>query len=111
MNNFTFNARLITRTDADATAIVADARINLTAAQVADYAKEISATGVAPRTQLLIETLINGENYQQFLSREIPGTTHGGFVFNTSALRNTDGYELGERSQAFAELAQDLGAI
>jgi len=108
MKTITFNARLFVRENAEADDAMVEARMNLSADAVCEFAREISINGVAPRTQLLIETLIDGENYQQYLSRELPGTIHGGFVFNTNALRNAGSWEMDERCQDFRELARAL---
>lgn len=111
MKNITFNARLFVCADAWASDAIVESRMRLSAEAVCGFAREISIAGVAPRTQLLVETLIDGENYQQYLSRELPGTIHGGFVFNTNALRNAGGWEMDERCQYFRELAEQLTGI
>jgi len=111
MKTITFNARLFVRENAAADDAMVEARMNLSADAVCEFVREISINGVAPRTQLLIETLIDGENYQQYLSRELPGTIHGGFVFNTNALRNAGSWEMDERCQDFRELAEQLTGI
>lgn len=105
---FAFNARVFRKNAPDSEYEVIDCRLGLTAEQVCEFAQETASKGVARGTQMLIETLYNGENYQQFLDREMPGTTNGGFIFNSNALRSEGGGDLEERCGEFIEWARQL---
>jgi len=105
---FAFNARVFRKNTPDSEFEVVDSRMGLTIIEVCEFAREIASQGVTRGTKLLIETLYNGENYQQHLDREMPGVIHGGFIFNSNALRSEHGGDLEERCGEFMEMARQL---
>lgn len=76
-------------------------RSDLSADQVAGFAREISERGTAARVELLIEPLWNGENEQQYLDRAFPGATASGFVFSARQLQTE---EIEDRIQDFMDV-------
>lgn len=78
----TFNARLYDKGSKS----VIEARLDLTAEEVCDFARDVSKQVFDRHASLLVEQLWNGENEQQYLDREYPGATASGFVFYAKQL-------------------------
>lgn len=91
MKKITYNTHLTARLS-DGSREIVETRLGLSIHEACDYIRELGERGGKARS-LLIETLVDGENYQEFLDRTQPGAIGGGLRISGYQLNEADDRE------------------